>query len=307
MNQVSQHILSIYHFSVLLRDTLEYTLVKDAYNVQAYEQRKKAFKMTLEEKSPLRNFIDTNGETGKTIETKIREFIEDVYDDNSTILRPSTEGLRVDHAQHLKIYDYVVGLHETMTDIVRGFLKYAKDNNMLEDEVVRIVADDERLYRSLVFMTVMTDVDKTFLEFNKAMRETKGQPSPQSNYIIGDLKKLIGFLNFQKQHSLVRDTPFNDMVDASFKVLEYIEGKRELPTRALSEEEKATYKGKLTADGKRYLTFPEIFKENREIINKVVASSEETWRKAYTPIINALMASTAAHKAEDGKEPSGNA
>ena len=194
-----------------------------------------------------------------------------------------------------------------MSDIVRGYLKYAKDNQQLEDDVVRVVADDERLYRSLVFMTVMTDVDKTFLEFNKAMRETKGQPSPQSNYIIGDLKKLIGFLNFQKQHSLVRDTPFNDMVDASFKVLEYIEGKRELPTRALSEEEKATYKGKLTADGKRYLTFPEIFKENREIINKVVASSEETWRKAYTPIINALMASTAAHKAEDGKEPSGNA
>ena len=307
MNQVSQHILSIYHFSVLLRDTLEYTLIKDAYNPQAFEQRKKALKMTLEEKSPLRNFIDTNGDTGKNIETKIREFVEDVYDENSTILKLSAEGLRVDHAQHLKIYDYVVGLHETLTDIIRGYLKYAKDNQMLEDDVIRVVSDDERLYRSLVFMTVMADIDKTFLEFNKAMRETKGQASPQSNYIIGDLKKLIGFLTFQKQHSLVRDTPFNDMLDASFRVLEYIEGKRELPTRALSEEEKLTYKGKLAPDGKRYLTFPEIFKENRDIINKVVASSEETWRKSYTPIIAALMAATGAHKAEADKEPSGNA
>ncbi len=307
MNQVSNHILSIYHFSVLLRDTLEYAVVKDAYNVQAYEQRKKALTLTLSEKSPLRTFIDTNGDTGKNIESKIKDFIDDVYGDQSTLLRLTADGLRVDHAQHLKIYDYVVGLHETLTDIIRGFFKYAKDNQLLEDGIVRVVVDDERLYRSLVFMTVMTDIDKTFLEFNKAMRETKGQPSPQSNYVIGDLKKLMGFLNFQKQHSTVRDTPFNDMMDSCFRMLDYIEGKRELPTRPLTEEEKPTFKGKLAPDGNRFATFPELFKENREQIVKVVASSEDTWRKAYQPVIAALVANNAKAKGEPDNGPSGNA
>ncbi len=307
MNQVSNHILSIYHFSVLLRDTLEYAVVKETYNVQAYEQRKKALSLTLSEKSPLRTFIDTNGDTGKNIETKIKEFIDDVYGDQSTLLRLTADGLRVDHAQHLKIYDYVVGLHETLTDIIRGFFKYAKDNQVLEESVVRVVMDDERLYRSLVFMTVMTDIDKTFLEFNKAMRETKGQPSPQSNYVVGDLKKLMGFLSFQKQHSTVRDTPFNDMVDASFRMIDYIEGKRELPTRPLTEEEKTTFKGKLAPDGGRYATFPELFKENRDMIVKVVASSEDTWRKAYQPVIADLMAHTAKAQADADKGPAGKA
>jgi hypothetical protein len=306
MNQVSQHIMSIYHYSVLVRDTLEYTIVKDAYNLEAFEQRKKALKVTLEEKSPLRHFIDTNGETGKTIETKIREFIDDVYGDDSTILRPSADGLRVDHAQHLKIYDYVVGIHETLSDITKGYVKFARDNKQEEPDVERVITDDERLYRGLVFMTVMADVDKTFLEFNKAMRETKGQPSPQSNYIIGDLKKLIGFLGFQKQHNTIRDAAFNDMMDHSFRVLEQIEGKRELPAMPLSEEEKNTYKGKLTSDGQRYLTFPEIFKENHDIITKVVATSEENWRKSYQPVMTVLLAATAAKNALP-KAPGGNA
>jgi len=307
MNQVSQHILSIYHYNILLRDSLEYALTKESYNLQAYEQRKTGLALALKEKSPLRNFIDTNGETGKSIETKLNDFIETVYGDASTFLRPSPEGLRVDHAQHLQLFDFIVGLHETLSDITRGYLNFAREKNQSEPGIEKVIADDERLYRSIVFMTVMAEIDKTFFEFNKAMRETKGIPSPQSNYIVGDLKRLVGFLKFQKEHNTVRDEAFNEMMDNSFRAIDCIEGKRELPLKDLTLEEKTTYKGVVTPEGKRHVNFQEVFKENHDVILKVVATSEETWRKSYQPVITELMALTQAAQAAAKPDGKGNA
>lgn len=308
MNQVSQHILSIYHYNVLIRDTLEYALIRDTYNQTAFEQRKKGLKMALTEKSPIRNFIDNNGETGKTIETKLNDFIDTVYGDDSTILKMAPDGLRVDHAQHIQLFDFIVGLHETFSDVTRVYSNFAKEKNEYEAEIDTVIHDDERLYRSIVFMTVMPEISKTFLEFNKAMRESKGQPSPQVNYIVGDLKKLVGFLSFQKAHNTIKDEDFNVMMDDCFRVIDYIEGKRELPWHALAEEEKATYKGPISGTGQRKATFPEVFKDNQDVINKQVAISEAAWKKSYQPIITALMEQQKINaelaKANGGAEPS---
>ena len=40
-----------------------------------------------------------------------------------------------------------------------------------------------------------------FVEFNKAMQETEGKESPQSNFCVNDIKKVIGMFNFVKQNA----------------------------------------------------------------------------------------------------------
>ena len=87
MNQILHFIFSIYHYSLMLRDTLEYMHPeRKEFNIAQYNQRKNVLSGMLNNPSPLRHFFDQNKEAGEKIGGKLQEFIDDVYGENSTIL-----------------------------------------------------------------------------------------------------------------------------------------------------------------------------------------------------------------------------
>lgn len=268
MNQTSHFIFGIYHFNLMIRDTLEYTLERKEYNIQAYEQRRKNMLAMLDNPSPLRQFLDQNKETGEKIDAQLREFIEDIYGEKSTIVHRSGDELRVDKAQHIAVYNYIVGLHETLSDITRGYINFAKKQNMAEDSFIALVDDDERLYRCIAYMAIFDDVEKTFIEFNQAMHETKGQPSPQSNFIVNDLKRYIGFIKFVQAHNTIQDEKLKKMMDDTEMMFSYMEGKEKLP-----EDKK----------------FPQLFQENKNYIRSLVAEYEQKWKVRFESVYRALV------------------
>ena len=83
-------------------------------------------------------------------------------------------------------------------------------------------------------MVIFTDLVKTFKEFNDAMRENNGQPSPQSNFITNDINQLVSFLNFIRAHSQFdRNQPKADaelitMFDATENIISKMNGRVKL-------------------------------------------------------------------------------
>lgn len=233
MNTTTHSIFTLLHYSILLRDTLEYCTNKPegAYNVDMYKQRKLVLLDMLDKPSQLSEFLKNNGETGKKIDGQLREFIDDIYGDESTVLRLGAEGLRVDQSQHIKVYNYVIGLHETLVDIIRGFIKFANDNgDQIDDVLVKAFDVNNRFYRGLAYMILVTDLSKTFKEFNEAMKETKGQPSPQSNFITNDIQQIVSFLAFVRQHSTYdhgqpnEDRELCDIFDRTEEIIKKMNG-----------------------------------------------------------------------------------
>lgn len=269
MNEISHFIFSIYHYSLMLRDTLEYMMSdRKEFKIAVYNQRKSVLKGMIENPSPLRHFLDQNKETGEKISSQLNEFIEDVYGDKSTIIKVHGESIEVDAAQHLTVYNYVIGLHETITDIVRGYLNYAKEQNAYEEELEEMINDDERLYRSIIYLTVFDDIVKTFAEFNQAMRENNGQPSPQSNFIVNDLRRYIGFIKFSAQHNKIQDQELLKLIDDVEKVFSYMEGKEKIP------------------EGK---DFGKVFEETKLYIKSLVAAYETKWRNSFTKVFQEVI------------------
>lgn len=269
MNQTSQYIFNLYHYLLNLRDTMEYTIDRE-HNKQLYEQRKEVLTKGLVPGSALGNFLDNNKEQGDKIREKIKEFYDDVYGDDSSILTLTAEGkVRVDHTQHIKIFDYVTGLSESLRDIIYGYLNYARQHNESEAIVNDLIVLDDRLYRLVLAMLVLREFEKSFAEFQKVMGESKGQPTPQSNFIVqNEISKLASFIRFSRAHAHVTDNETLDLLDEVNAVIEMTEGRR---------------------DRRNGKSFKDIFDEINKRLNEAVAKVEPLWKEAFQKALSEMM------------------
>jgi len=271
MNQTSQYIFNIYHYLLNLRDTMEYTIDRD-HDAKLYEQRKNVLTKGMAEGSALGNFFKNNKEQGDKIIEKLNEFIKDVYGDDSTILKVADGKVRVDHTQNIKIFDYVVGISESIRDILYGYVNYAKQQNQYEDEIGKLLEQDDRLYRTVVIMLVLKEFEKSFAEFQKVMGESQGKPTPQSNFIVqNEIVKLAGFIRFARDHRHIMDTESLELFDRVNALIEMTEGRRE----------RKDNKG-----------FKELFDETNKELNALVAKVEPGWKETFNKVMQEAIAAS---------------
>lgn len=279
MNVISRVIVSFVYYNSLVRDTLEYTINKESYDPKFYEYKQNGIINELKLETPLKAFLDKNGEKGNELRTKLEKFGEDFYSDKSTVIKNAADGLRVDHAQNIKIFENVCPLHEELNSIVTLHVNYARDNNALEDEIVKLVNADERYYRGVAFLALSQELFHQFDEYNKARREANGERTPQSNFIEQDLNKVVGLLGLVRQQARCNDAIYTDAVDALWHAIEMMNGKRQIPT------------------GK---TFNDVINEANAKIADLVRGSEAEWKEIYPRMINQLIEDT--NKAKEASQ-----
>jgi len=268
MNNFSLYTFRLYHYLLTVRDTLEYTIKRD-HKIDVYDNRKKILVDNLEEGTPFGDFLKNNGETGDKIKEKIKSFIDDLYSENSTILMPSNDIVRVDNAQVVTLYDMTVGISETLRDIVYQYVTHGMKSDDPEQKIdpllVELVSEDERMYRIVLSMLVMRSFEESFAEFQKVMSESKGQPTPQSNFIVqNELVKMAGYLRFSRQHTRCTDNETLDLLDETLKVIEMTEGRRQRPNNR---------------------GFKDIFDELNNKLNSFAARVEAAWKQTYQKVV----------------------
>jgi hypothetical protein len=252
----------------MIRDTLEYVQNRPTYDPDFYSRRKTIIEHGMEDNAPLMHFLRQNGEVGEQIKTNINNFMDFLFSDSTTYVTVENGKLSVDHAQDLTALDYVVGLRETLVDIIKRFIEQAEKDGQDVAEMKTVVALDDAFYRVLASLIIFDKTHASFLEFNKAVAENKGQPSPQSNFVINDMKKLVGYTKFVKEHANAEDKVYSDLYDANFLVLNYMEGSKPLPNDSGMKAE--------------------IEKVHNNYV-KELATREGAWRAAYNTIWNELV------------------
>ena len=268
MNQLNAYVLGIYQLAMIVRDTLEYTLKKESYNVEIYEQRRKGLEALLLDNAPLPIFVRNNGEKAEPILANLKKFQEEFYSDTATIVQLSHNEVRVDHNQHLVIYEQVVGIYQTLVDVVAGYMNYARANKLEDEDIIELYHLDERYFRLYSHYVIVDDLMAAFKEFNQVMKENNGEPGPLSNFVVEDMKKLNGFLQFEKQHNKITDTKYNELIDQVFAFVENMEGKRALP------------------EGK---SFPYVHKQILEELRGELGPAEKAWQDQYHKVMLAAV------------------
>ncbi|MFA5421937.1 MAG: hypothetical protein WC344_04040 [Bacilli bacterium] len=268
MENIQKAIVTLLHYNSIIRDTLEYTIKKKEYNLDFYKFKKRGVLVEIEQNTPLKIFLDKAGENGEKLVAKIKDFYETIYGDDSTIVRVAPEGLRVDHAQHLTVFEQVIILHEEIRRIANVHVDFAKKNSQFDKQLDDLIKADERFYRGLIYMTLIGELEVLYFDYNKVRNEAKGQVTPQSNFIQNDISKVTNLLNFTRANSVATDLRFMALVDKVFVVIENISGKRDLP------EDKS---------------YGDVFKEAKEAANDFVKETEFKWRDLYNPVIKELL------------------
>ena len=267
MNNFSTYTFRLYHYLLTLRDTMEYAIKRD-HKVEVYEARKKILTENLEDGTPFGDFLKNNGENGEKIREKVQQFIDELYSENSTILVPSGELMRVDIGQMVTLFDMTVGLSETLRDIVYQYIAHGNTTKETDPLLIELVNSDEKMYRVVLSMLVMRLFEESFGEFQKVMGESQGQPTPQSNFIVqNELVKYAGFLRFSRQHVRCTDNETLDLLDDTLKVIEMTEGRRDRPNNR---------------------GFKEIFDELNGKLNTAAAKFELTWKESYKKVVDEI-------------------
>jgi hypothetical protein len=270
MQTISRVIVSLVYYNSLVRDTLEYTLPRDKYEVSFYDYKRNGIINEIKVQSPLKVFIDQNQEKGQALLKELEKFGKDFYSDESTAIKKTNDGnIRVDHAQNVKIFEETIPLHESLNNVIRIHEQFAEQHGQKEDKIVKLLEADERFYRAVALMTLITEIKKQFEEFNKVMRDSKGEKTPQSNFIEQDLNKLTSLIGLVRQQATCHDEIYTNALDEIFKYLEMMTGKRDLP------------KGK---------NFNDVFNEIGIELSVFVEDAEKGWRTNYEPCLQDLVA-----------------
>lgn len=260
MNQNSQYIFNLLHYLIQVRDTMHYVLDKEQPE-EVFKQRKQILEAGILPQAHLGAFLENNKEQGEKIKEKINEFISEIYGDDSTLLTVRDNLVRVDHTQHIKIFDYVIGISESVRDIIYGYLNHARANNQLENNIVELVILEDRFYRALSYMLIIREFQKSFIEFQKVMSEAQGKPTPQSNFIVqNELQKMSGMLRFIRNHTHCTDNPTLDLLDQTLQLIEMTEGRR---------------------DRRDNKSFKDLFEETTKALNDYVATLEVKWNEVF--------------------------
>ena len=270
MKNINQYNFDIIHVATHLRDTLEYVLPRE-HDAKIFDQRKTVLEKGLEPETPLGKFLEANKEKFQPTIDKYKELLEEVYGENSTILVKTNDGkIRVDHSQHLKLYDYVVNIMEPLRDVIYFHVNLARKQNEAEPIIEDLMKLDDAYYRTFVFLLMMQDFQKSFFEFQKVMGENKGQPSPQSNFIVqNELSVMAGMLRNVRSHNHTTDNKVLYTLDDCLKVVEMSEGRRD------------------RIDDK---PFPELFKAALDKTNALLVELSPKWQAAFNKALQEMLA-----------------
>lgn len=270
MNQTTRYVMDIYQVSVIVRDSLEYLIPKkDGYNADVYKQRREVIKVSLTENHPFARFLANNGEMGEKVKQNITDFYDLVYGEESRAVFLENDKVVVDNGYATQLLDYVVGLHETIYEMCLGFIKSSKENDTYEESFEDLVNKENAFYRGLSSLIITDQVHKLFVDFNKAMHESKGEQTPQSNFIANELRKTIGFFVFVEQHAKYEDEFYKVAVEKTKFVIDCMGGKQKIDE---------------TGEGLR----KEIMALH-DMWQKIVILTEPEWRNAYQNIVRDLL------------------
>ena len=270
MKNINQYNFDIIHVATHLRDTLEYVLPRE-HDEKVYNQRKEVLTKGLSKETPLGKFLEANKDKFTELLKNYDELLEEVYGDNSTILVKTAEGkIRVDHSQHLRIYELVTSMMEPIRDVIYFHVNLARKQNENEPVIEELMPYDDRQYRLFAFLLMMQDFQKSFFEFQKVMGEAGGKPTPQSNFIVqNELAKYARMLRNIREHTRFTDNETLDVLDKCLQVVEMSEGRR---------------------DRRDNKNFPDLFKEALDGVNAKFTLNGPKWQEKFNKALQEMLA-----------------
>ncbi len=263
MNAETVAIVNLVNFKSAIRDTLEYALKKNDFSTSAYENKKKIILTEFTGRTVLHGTIENSGEAGERLKEMIQKLIDAIYSDTSTIVKVADDGLRVDDAQAVTLFDLVIPVHENIETMIQSLIRDCRSKNIDVNEGITLDKAEERFYRSVALITLSNRLMSLFNDYNAAMNESKGAPNPSANFISSDIAHVARNLRSIRDLGRVTDDRYKAVEDNALRVLDYMTGKRDFPVGG---------------------NWKNIMQQLTDSLNALVAESQKAFGETFAPV-----------------------
>lgn len=222
MNKESLVVMRFYRLTNITRDLFELILNDGAINMQVFEARGKFFKTVIDDPMII-DFFKRAGENGEKMSKQLNEIYTDTYE-QKRYLNVKDDGQYADKSSRVKILDVTVGTYQSLLDLVKKFAQDAKNKGQLDSQVEDLITKEENFFTTIAQFGIFRTILDLNNDLQNELRETQGKPSPTINFTIEELKKLVGILNFTKQHYEAGVNEISALYESIMLTLKFLDG-----------------------------------------------------------------------------------
>ena len=222
MNRESLVVMRFYRLANISRDLFELILNDGPINMQVFEARGKFFKAVIEDPMIV-DFFGRAGENGEKMSKQLQEIYNDTYEQKK-FLNVKDDGQYADKSSRVRVLDLAVGTYHSLLDLVKKFVEDAKNKNVLDSDVEELIKREENFFTTVAQFGIFKTILDLNNELQKELQETQGKPSITINFTIEELKKLVGILNFTKQHYTVGVPEIAALYESIMLTLKFLDG-----------------------------------------------------------------------------------
>lgn len=281
MNEASISLFDICNYNRNLRDMLEYCVNANKHSVSAFEIRKKTLNSIFDKSTLLGHFFDFNKDKepiAKFLE-RYKEFLDNVLvlDKPNGVLRAEKDNIIVDHAQINDIISGVINAGDMIRYVLYFRVDQIKKDNLYEKEIEEFIEVEEKFDCALKTFILLQYFYNAFMELQKSLNESKGEKTPQGNFIIdNDIKPLSSYINLICRTTRAKDAETRDLLEENMTFIDICNGRREIDDMnkipSLFNQQIDAFRAYLNKYGPmydkmfadRYNEVAKIFKERRE-------------------------------------------
>jgi hypothetical protein len=169
------------------------------------------------------DFFNRAGENGEKMSKQLKEIYIDTYEQKK-FLNVKDDGQYADKSSRVRVLDLAVGTYHSLLDLVKKFVEDAKNKNVLDSDVEELVKREENFFTTVAQFGIFKTILDLNNELQKELQETQGKPSITINFTVEELKKLVGILNFTKQHYSVGVPEINALYESIMLTLKFLDG-----------------------------------------------------------------------------------
>ena len=222
MNRESLVVMRFYRLANISRDLFELILNDGPINMQVFEARGKFFKAVIEDPMIV-DFFNRAGENGEKMSKQLKEIYTDTYEQKK-FLNVKDDGQYADKRSRVRVLDLAVGTYHSLLDLVKKFVEDSKNKNVLDSDVEELVKREENFFTTVAQFGIFKTILDLNNELQKELQETQGKGSITINFTVEELKKLVGILNFTKQHYSVGVPEINALYESIMLTLKFLDG-----------------------------------------------------------------------------------
>lgn len=222
MNKESLVVMRFYRLANISRDLFELILNDGPMNLQVFDARGNFFKTVIEDPMIV-DFFSRAGENGTKMSSQLKEIHNDTYE-LKRYLNVKDDGHYADKSSRVKILDMTVGTYHSLLDLIKKFAEDAKNKEALDPKVEELIKKEENFFTVVAQFGIFKTVLDLNNELQNELKETQGKMNPTITFTVEELKKLVGILNFTKQHYTVGESDIAGLYESIMLTLKFLDG-----------------------------------------------------------------------------------